>query len=320
MKRGTKTFIEIGSAAIVALAVGGVAGFQIKPAEEIKIAKADQIITLPEAIVETADGEITVISAPVVESVDGNQLNECPEGEQECGLGTYVYAPTSTLEEFYNYTIGKCWNVDGAYGSQCWDLAALHWMNYTENGRVFSTCGTGAAKGAWNCKEYNAGTEYDLVYEAVNVKKGAFVITGSGQYGHVCEALSDYQDGYVDCLGTNQGGGSCEGGGAAANVIRLSLKSFVGAFMPKTYIQPEPTPEPPIPITGCIEWGVQRGDTMSKIMLECENTVVYGEPMNAYAKTWFSRIVKPGQSVYDGWNSPSGVGLYAGDWIDHITK
>ena len=51
---------------------------------------------------------------------------------------------------------------------------------------------------------------------------------------------------------------------------------------------------------------------MSKIMLECENTVVYGEAMNAYAKTWYSLIYVPGQSVYDGWNSKTGVGLHAG--------
>ena len=59
---------------------------------------------------------------------------------------------------------------------------------------------------------------------------------------------------------------------------------------------------------------------MSGIMLACENTVVYGEAMDAYAKTWYSLKVKPEQSVYDGWKSESGVGLYAGDDIEHRTK
>ena len=95
------------------------------------------------------------------------------------------------------------------------------------------------------------------------------------------------------------------------------LKNFGGAFRPKSYIKPEPTPEPIIPISGCVNWYVEHGDTMSKIMLECENTVVYGEPMNEYAKTWYSIIFKPGQSVYEGWQSETGVGLYTGDEIEH---
>jgi hypothetical protein len=96
----------------------------------------------------------------------------------------------------------------------------------------------------------------------------------------------------------------------------MSLKTFKGAFRPKIYIKPEPV-APIIPITGCVQWYVEHGDTMSKIMLECENTVVYGEPMNEYARSWYSMIFKPGQSVYDGWMSESGVGLYAGDEIEH---
>lgn len=83
---------------------------------------------------------------------------------------------------------------------------------------------------------------------------------------------------------------------------------------------PAPTPEPEvIPETGCAAWNVEAGDTMSKIMLTCENTVVYGEAMNAYANTWFSLRINPGQSVYEGWQSKSGVGLYAGDLIEHRT-
>ena len=126
--------------------------------------------------------------------------------------------------------------------------------------------------------------------------------------------MGSYNNGYISLLGQNQGGSACEGGGSSTNIINISLKSFVGAFRPKTYIKPEPTP---IPVSGCVLWHVERGDTMSKIMMECEGTIKYGEIMNEYAKTWYSLIYKPGQSVYDGWNSKSGVGLYAGDDIEH---
>lgn len=65
----------------------------------------------------------------------------------------------------------------------------------------------------------------------------------------------------------------------------------------------------------CSLINVQKGDTMGKIMQRCKGSVQYGEAMNNYARSWFSTKVKPGQSVYDGWNSASGVGLYAGDVI-----
>lgn len=83
--------------------------------------------------------------------------------------------------------------------------------------------------------------------------------------------------------------------------------------------EPEPTPEPQpeIPVSGCVQWHVEQGDTMSRIMLECENTVQYGEAMDAYAKTWYSLVIKPGQSVYDGWTSGTGYGLYYNDDIEH---
>ena len=197
------------------------------------------------AILETEEGEIEIKEYPTVESVDSNQLvEECPEGEEECGLGVYVYAPTDTFTEFRDYTYGKCWNVDGAWGSQCWDLAALYWMNYTNDGRSFSTCGSGAVKEAWSCKEKNAGDEFELIYSAEDIKAGDWVVFDGGLYGHVGEAMGSYNNGYVALLGTNQGSTPCEGGGSAANIINISTKNFLGAFRPRTYIEEEPEEEP----------------------------------------------------------------------------
>ena len=268
------------------------------------------------ALIETEEGELIEAEDIVtVEEVEGNQLtNECPEDEPECGLGRYIYAPTETPIAFKDYVLGGCWNTDGAYGAQCWDLADMFWQNYS--GRNFSTCGTGAAKGSWDCKEYNAGDEFDLIYDKTELQAGDWVIFSSGKYGHVGMAMGSYNEGYVTLLGQNQGGSPCEGGGSSANIININLNSFVGAFRPKSYEKPEPEPQP-IPVSHCTQWHVERGDTMSKIMLECENTVVYGEAMDAYAKTWYSLVYKPNQSVYDGWHSESGVGLYAGDDIEH---
>lgn len=269
------------------------------------------------ALVDTGEGEIIDENIVTVEEVANNQkAEECDEGE-ECGKGEYIYAPTDTPIAFKDYTIGGCWDTDHHYSSQCWDLADLFWQNYA--GRNFSTCGTGAAKGSWNCKEENAGDDFELIYNPEDLQLGDWIIFSSGKYGHVGMAMGSYNNGYITLLGQNQGGTPCDGGGAAANIINISLKSFIGAFRPKAYIKPEPVPEP-IPISGCLLWHVERGDTMSKIMLECEGTVVYGEPMNAYARTWYSLIYNKGQSVYDGWNSSRGVGLFAGDDIEHRIK
>lgn len=81
--------------------------------------------------------------------------------------------------------------------------------------------------------------------------------------------------------------------------------------------EPTPTPSPtPEPVSTCSRWNVAHGDTLGGIMETCEGYVKWGQAMQDYAKTWYSTIVKPGQSVYDGWHSGTGIGLYAGDVIE----
>lgn len=275
--------------------------------------------TIVPALIQNADGTTYTIDAPTVLSIDDNnpyllEGDYCPEGE-ECGRGAYIYAPTGTFQEFKDYVIGKCWNVDSAYGAQCWDLMSLHAMNYTNDGRTFSTCGTGAARGMWDCRDINAGTEYDQVFDKTNIKTGDIVVTGDGTWGHTCEAAGPYNNGYVACLGQNQGGSSCPGGGSSANIINLKLDSFLGAFRPKTYKEPEPTPTPtPTPVSKCTHWDLQWGDTLGHIMSVCEGKVEWGEAMNSYAQLWYDTTT--GKTVFEGWSTYPGVGLYAGHAIE----
>ena len=82
---------------------------------------------------------------------------------------------------------------------------------------------------------------------------------------------------------------------------------------------PEPTPTPtptPTPVSSCKVINVVAGDTLGAIMKRCEGKVEWGEAMNEYARSWYSTVVRPGQSVYQGWISSSGVGLFAGDTIE----
>lgn len=285
----------------------------------VKIESENQIELSTESVpteIETADGVIETIDAPTVESVDtSNITKECPEGE-ECGQGRYIYAPTETPQAFKDYTLGGCWDTDGYYNEQCWDLGDLYWQNYA--GRNLSTCGTGAAKGIWNCKEQNAGDDFVLITDPAQLQPGDWVIFNNGTYGHVGMAIGYYNNGYVALLGQNQGGGLCAGStmGARANIINISLKSFAGAFRPKSYIKPEPQPEPTPVADSCDRIEVKKGDTLGAIMKRCEGEIKWGAAMNEYAKTWKSTKYMLYPTVYDGWASTGGYGLFAGDVIE----
>lgn len=202
------------------------------------------------------DGE----EIPTVESIDAGgpvtevDNTECPEGE-ECGRGAYSEVlDISTPQAFANATLNRCIDVDGYYGSQCWDLAAAFFINYT--GRTLNTCGTGAAKGTVEneCWKTNVGDEFEMVWRARDLRPGDIAVFGSGVWGHIGMVLGYYNNGYITLLGANQGGGYCDGGGAAVNIVNISLKDFIGAFRPKMYdplfVVPEPEPAPAAPDTG----------------------------------------------------------------------
>ncbi len=99
-----------------------------------------------------------------------------------------------------------------------------------------------------------------------------------------------------------------------------------GNYNPTPEPQPQPNTSSTSPSTSkttsnattaynCSIINVESGDNMGKIMERCKGRAIYGETMNAYARLWYSTKIKPGQSVYDGWTSGTGYGLYAGDVI-----
>lgn len=277
--------------------LGGVGSFSIRKTETETIIESSSKIIL-------SNQEI-----PTVEIVDDGK--EIEEGGQ--GYAIDVTSPETVKDA----TLGKCIDLDGKWGSQCWDEVAL--ISENQTGRRLTTCGTGKAKGMMDCWVEQAGEDYEVNWDSSNIKIGEIVVFSGGEYGHTGIALSEPEDGYILLLGANQGGEPCDGGGSAVNIIRKSLKDYIGGYLWKAW-EVQPKPEPVIPETGCVIWHLEQGDTMSKIMLECENTIVYGKAMDDYAKTWYSLIYKPNQSVYDGWyHSENGVGLYAGDDIEHKT-
>ena len=120
-------------------------------------------------------------------------------------------------------------------------------------------------------------------------------------------------------LNTSIIGRACEKGGAATNIINISVKNLIGYYRPKAYIipEPEPDPEPEPVIDNCRTRNVVKGDTLGKIMKECWGKIVWGNTMYEYAQHWYSTKTVPGQSVYYGWTHGTGYGLYAGDTIEY---
>ena len=274
-----------------------------------------------EVTVDTVDG----YGVPTVEFVESNgpvtdvEKSECPEGE-ECGRGAgYPSLDVSSPQAFANATLGQCIDVDGYYGAQCWDSMSAFFYNYA--GRILSTCGTGAAKGtiAEGCWQQNAGSEFVMVWDPMLIQAGDIAVYSTGTWGHIGMAMGDYNNGYFTLLGQNQGGYACPGGGSAGNIINLSTRDFIGAFRPVAYIKPEPEPEPePTPVVDvCKTHEVAKGDTLGQIMLDCEGEVKWGAEMDEYAHKWHSTKFEYFLSVYDGWASADGVGLFEGDVIEY---
>jgi hypothetical protein len=155
------------------------------------------------------------------------------------GRGAVV--PTDNWSVFRNAVIGKGYDVDGYYNDQCWDGAALFWLNAV--GRSFSTGGTGAARGGWEAaRAANAGSEFDLITDRNAIQPGDWLVFGGTKWGHVGMAVSGNLGGYVRLLGQNQTG---TGNGAPFNEINMNLGNFLGAFrLKRWHASPAPTPAP----------------------------------------------------------------------------
>ena len=308
--------------AVINLNISGDKNVEIELDFDKGTAKIHYAETPVSALVETEQGDVEEHDVPTVEEVDGGeiptQLEEMSDDEREKagqGFAIDISSPWTVVDALE----GQCVYLGNPYGSQCVNTANLIAENQV--GYWLSTCGTGAARGIWECAEYNARGGYELITNPQDLRPGDIFVTWGGEYGHTGMVIGYYKDGYVPVFSTNQGGTPCSGGGSEANIINLSMATFSGAFRwhgwDHLFVEPEPEPEPAIPISGCKDWGVEQGDTMSGIMLVCEGVIVYGEAMNQYADSWISQVYNPGKSVYYGWTHGLGYGLYAGDYLLH---
>lgn len=155
----------------------------------------------------------------------------------------YVAVAHATYQEFRNATLGNGYNVDQAFGNQCWDFCALLWWQY---GLTLHTGPKGWAYECWtSSRALNAVPPFTQVTSVSDIKRGDCVVfKGTSNYptGHIAFADEDYRDGMtrMNFLGQNQGQGSSK----PSNIANLSLANFIGAFRNSNWVTaPEPTPE-----------------------------------------------------------------------------
>lgn len=213
----------------------------------------------PEAVITGDEGEYEEVAT--IEEIDGggkfqDMLNtNTTDANLYYEMGAIEQVDTSSPEAFKKSTLGRCIVANNYFGAQCVSLARAFWWSYA--GFDVSTCDTGLAKGMMNCWEDNARDKFKTIWNTNEVQEGTWIVLDGNTTGHICMALGKVTNGYVSCLGENQGGIPCEYGigGAGTNVINISVKNFIGGYTPLTYIPPEPEPEPtPIaPDTGRAE-------------------------------------------------------------------
>lgn len=278
MKKATVSAIIVTILAMIAAITGATININIE--QDKYNATIEYSEEQQPAMVEDDLGEIVEEEAiPTVEEVDGGKFEDettgvsTLEGDYE-DLGAAIETfDVSTPVAFRNATLGKCVYANNKWGAQCVSLSRSFWWSYAD--RDVSTCGTGMAKGMMNCAEQNAGDDFEIYWKdsAWNIQAGDWLVFDGGQYGHVGMALGPLNNGYVALLGENQGGRACEGGGAATNIINISIKNLIGYYRPKAYIKPapapEPTPEPtPTPQDGKVTYSYVKGDCFSRVLVK----------------------------------------------------
>ena len=152
----------------------------------------------------------------------------------------YVKVAHATYQQFRDATLGNGYNVDKAYGNQCWDFCALLWWQY---GLTLHTGPKGWASECWTVsRTLNAVPPFAQVTSISDIKRGDCVVfKGTSNYptGHIAFADEDYKDGMtrMNFLGQNQGQGSLN----PSNIANISLANFIGAFRNSNWATSKPS-------------------------------------------------------------------------------
>ena len=91
----------------------------------------------------------------------------------------YVAVAHATYQDFRNATLGNGYNVDQAYGNQCWDFCALLWWQY---GLTLHTGPKGWAYECWtSSRALNAVPPFTQVTSVSDIKRGDWLYSKAHQ-------------------------------------------------------------------------------------------------------------------------------------------
>lgn len=207
-------------------------GMLTAKSSQINIVTEDEIFkpVLKGVSIELSD------NLPKIEEIDGGKFD----------LGSFSsqgnYYDTSSPEAFVRTTENKCVTEGNFWGAQCVSLAQAFWVSYA--GRSIVDCGTGAARGIWECRLQNEGDDFEEINSFNELHIGDWGSFDGGEHGHIGMVIGDItNDGYIPLYGENQGGKSCAEGGSQPNIVLISSKTFLGAFRPKIYIEKLSVPD-----------------------------------------------------------------------------
>lgn len=136
-----------------------------------------------------------------------------------------------TPQNFRDEVIGKAYDMDGAYGAQCWDGYA-HYMK--KLGYSYANCTTSNyVKDIWTNRADNG--MLDSCDEVEIMQQGDICVFKENPswspYSHIAIFMKDLGDGYGLFLGQNQGGAN-----GVFNEVKFPYSiTYPTAFRPKCY-------------------------------------------------------------------------------------
>lgn len=185
----------------------------------------------------TPDLELPIFVPPVINVLPDEYVNKKLADEEKIGgTGAQYSVPFSTYIAFKNAVLNHGYDIDGYYGWQCWDGAALLWQ---QMGLALAT-GNGLAIGCWDLKrDQNKYNKFDLVTDVSKLQLGDVVVMRPNHIGF----FDGFDGAYMRILGQNQGGTKGPNGGMAFNLARIAKTAFAGAFRLKQW-EGEPIVKP----------------------------------------------------------------------------
>lgn len=173
-----------------------------------------------------------------------------------------ITVPIDSYDNFRNAVLARAaqglgFDVDGAFGYQCWDLAAELWMNMPEfagQGLYPQTGPNYAASECWTVsRDANAGDSFDLITNYSDLRRGDCIVIGpsavssTGHIAFIDEAPGS--SGSAILLGQNQVDPNFETG-HIPTLTGLPIRDyFLGAFRNKSWSGVPPTPPIELPKT-----------------------------------------------------------------------